>query len=98
MLLKRTLKKTYPVIGAVPTLTGTSSGKRDKNGLYKSIDTNSGNPTYYLRGNIKSNFVSFAGQIWRVMRINEDGTIRLIMQNGINNNRNYRFHSKYNDF
>ena len=41
----------------------------------KSVD---GDPTYYFRGEVDNNYVSFAGSIWRIVRINEDGTVRLI--------------------
>ena len=64
--------------------------------MYKSTLTNSGNPTYYFRGNIENNYVDFAGFIWRIIRINEDETIRLIMQDGINNNSSYPFNSTRN--
>ena len=31
--------------------------------------------TYYYRGNVTNNYVSFAGFIWRIVRINGDGTM-----------------------
>ncbi len=34
---------------------------------------------YFFRGNVKNNYVSFAGQLWRILRINTDGSIRLIL-------------------
>ena len=46
-------------------------------------DTNSGR-TYYFAGNPTDNWVKFANYYWRIIRINEDGTIRMIYQ-GINN-------------
>ena len=76
-----------------PTLTDSSNNTSDESGLYKSIDTNTGKPTYYFRGNVDNNYVSFAGQIWRIVRVNEDGTIRIVMQDGINSNTNYRFNN-----
>lgn len=45
-------------------------------GLYTSVD-NLGN-SYYYRGNVKNNYVSFAGYIWRIVRQNGNGSIRLI--------------------
>lgn len=52
-------------------------------GLYVQKDDNTksvdGKPTYYFRGNVDNNYVSFAGLLWRIVRINEDGTIRLII-------------------
>ena len=90
--------KQYSVIQKEPTLTTSSNNTNDESGLYKSTDTNSGEPTYYFRGKVEDNYVSFAGQIWRIVRINEDGTIRIVMQDGINNNANYAFNSNYKDY
>ena len=42
-------------------------------------DTSKGR-TYYFAGNPTDNWVSFGGFYWRIIRINEDGTIRLIYQ------------------
>jgi len=39
--------------------------------------------TYYFRGNVDNNYVSFAGKIFRIIRINGDGTVRLILNEGI---------------
>ena len=49
------------------------------NGLY-SETTNNGT-TYYFKGAVTNNYVKFANQIWRIIRVNEDGTIRLITHN-----------------
>ena len=40
-------------------------------------DTSKGR-TYYFAGNPTDNWVSFAGYYWRIIRINEDGSIRMI--------------------
>ena len=45
-------------------------------GMYAYND-NDGN-TYYYRGSTASNYVKFAGFYWRVIRVNGDGTVRLI--------------------
>ncbi len=34
--------------------------------------------SYYYRGNVKNNYVSFAGYIWRIIRVNGNGTVRMI--------------------
>ena len=86
------------VITKAPTLTTSSNNTSDASGLYKSTATNTGDPTYYFRGNVENNYVSFAGFTWRIVRINEDGTIRIIMQDGINNNATYTFNSKYSNY
>ena len=91
-------KKEYEVINANPTLMTSSNNTTDASGLYKSTDTNTGKPTYYFRGNVTNNYVKFAGQTWRIVRVNEDGTIRIVMQDGINSNANIAFNSNYNNY
>ena len=98
VVLKDEILKVNPLITKEPTLTTSSNNTSDESGLYKSIDTNTGKPTYYFRGAVENNYVSFAGFTWRIVRINEDGTIRMIMQNGINNNASYVFNSKYDNY
>ena len=90
--------KEYEVINAKPTLTTSSNNTTDASGLYTSIDTNTGKPTYYFRGNVENNYVSFAGFTWRIVRINEDGTIRIVMQDGINSNASIAFNCNYNNY
>ena len=90
--------KQYEVIDAEPTLTTSSNNTSDASGLYKSTATNTGEPTYYFRGNVTNNYVSFAGQTWRIVRVNEDGTIRIVMQDGINNNAYIAFNTKHNNY
>ena len=42
-------------------------------------DNESGNnKTYYYRGSTASNYVKFGGYYWRAIRVNGDGTVRLI--------------------
>ncbi len=87
------------------TLTGMEleTDKSDK-GLYQGTDDYG--TTYYYRGNVKNNNVYFAGYYWQIVRINGDGSIRLMYDgvvknaSGVNqsiNNRTYQFNSKYND-
>ena len=45
-------------------------------GMYADND-NDGN-TYYYRGSVSGNYAKFAGYYWRVIRVNGDGTVRLI--------------------
>ncbi len=46
-------------------------------GIYETTD-NDGNPTYYYRGSVENNYLKFAGYFWRVVRINGNGSIRII--------------------
>ncbi len=45
-------------------------------GLYMSEDDDGA--SYYYRGAVKNNYVSFAGYTWRIVRRNGDGSIRMI--------------------
>ena len=51
------------------------SDKSDK-GLYAMQDDYG--TSYYYRGSVKNNYVYFAGVYWRIIRINGDGSIRLL--------------------
>ena len=88
--LKDSILRDNTILTATPTLTTTSSEANDESGLYYSNDTNSGRTTYYFRGNV-NNYVTFAGYTWRIIRINEDGTVRMIMTEGINDNTGYPY-------
>ena len=55
------------------TITNTTTGT-----IYYE-DTSKGR-TYYFAGNPTDNWVNFGGFYWRIIRINEDGTLRLIYQ------------------
>ena len=55
------------------TVTNTTTGT-----IYYA-DTTKGR-TYYFAGNPTDNWVKFGGFYWRIIRINEDGTIRMIYQ------------------
>ena len=44
--------------------------------------------SYYYRGNVIDNYVSFAGFTWRIVRINGDGSVRLVL-NSLNNETAY---------
>ena len=46
-------------------------------GLYKAVDYD-GNPTYYFRGDAQNNYVYYAGYYFRIIRVNSDGSIRII--------------------
>ena len=46
------------------------------NGIYSSEDDLG--TSYYFRGNVTNNYVKFANKYWRIIRINGDGTIRMI--------------------
>lgn len=38
---------------------------------------------YYFRGNVLNNYVSFANLLWRIVKINEDGSVKLVLNDVI---------------
>lgn len=40
---------------------------------------------YYFQGKVENNYVSFAGLLWRIVKINEDNTVKLILNNTTEN-------------
>ncbi len=71
-------------------------------GLFMSEDDEG--ESYYYRGAIKNNYVSFAGYTWRIIRRNGDGSIRMIYSGTTTSDTgtsvtigNSRFNEKYWD-
>ena len=94
---------TYKLTMVTLTETELETDKSDK-GLYQGTDDYG--TTYFYRGNVKNNIVQFAGFYWQIVRINGDGSIRLIYDgteknaSGVKqsiNNETYQFNSLYND-
>lgn len=56
-------------------------------GLIKTID-NSGT-SYYFRGNVKNNYVKLDGMYFRIVRINGDNTVRLVLDGALENQLPY---------
>ena len=65
----------YRMTGYAYTQTELESDKSDK-GLYQIEDADG--TSYYYRGTVTNNYVYFAGYYWRIIRINGDGSIRLL--------------------
>jgi len=55
----------------------------DNNLFDTNTNTLNSDTTYYYRGEVNNNYLSFAGHLWRIIRINEDGTIRIILETDI---------------
>ena len=73
------------------------SDKSDK-GLYATTDDYG--TSYYYRGSVNNNYVSFAGYYWRIIRINGDGSIRLLYSGASTNENGQNIGigiSKFND-
>ena len=67
------------------TKLGTSAVSNE--GLIESTDDLG--TTYYFRGKVDNNYVSFANLMWRVVRINGDGSVRLILNDVLDHNTPY---------
>ena len=67
--------------GSCPTVnedgTVTVTSEEETNGYICSAPDDYGT-SYYYRGNVTNNYVKFAGFYWRILRINGDGSIRMI--------------------
>ena len=64
-----------PTVNDDGTVNVTSA--ESENSLLCSAPDNYGN-SYYFRGNVTTNYVKFANFYWRIVRINGDGSIRMI--------------------
>ncbi len=53
--------------------------------------------SYVYRGEIKNNYIKFADKLWRIVRINGDGSIRLILNDKDTGLSNMGFNSTYNN-
>lgn len=62
-----------------------SSGTNGRGLYYTDENTIENKRVYYFRGNVENNNIIFAGFCWRIVRTNEDGTVKLRF-NGINDN------------
>ena len=64
---------------SLPFITSTKvEGTNGKGDIYQTTDWKGA--TYYFAGNPSNNWVQFGGYYWRIIRINGDGTIRMIYQ------------------
>lgn len=85
------------IITTPPTLnTASVNSPNEPSGLYMSTETNTNEPTYYFRGEVLNNNIKFAGLDWKIVRINEDGSVRLMSKTYVKsrmqqNTNNYRY-------
>ncbi len=79
-LVNAILSNNTPQSDANIDFSKTSEEDGTKGLYYTSTNTENNGITYYYRGAVENNYVSFAGFYWRIIRINEDGSVRLIYQ------------------
>ena len=66
----------------IPSSADTSSTERVLNSAPDDYGT-----SYYYRGNVLDNNVTFAGKNWKIVRINGDGSVRLILDGSAGNSK-----------
>ena len=76
----QTILKNNAVSNTTLTNVGVAVAIEDE-GLISDIDD--AGSTYYFRGGVTDNYVSFADLTWRIVRINGDGTIKMILDTTI---------------
>ena len=55
-----------------------TAASAENEAVMSSMDDDYGK-SYFFRGNVQNNFVSFAGMCWRIVRITGDGSIKLVL-------------------
>ena len=70
------IAKTNIKAKGTPDFSKIAPNDTETDGLYMAEDDEG--ESYYYRGAVKNNYVSFAGFIWRIIRRNGDGSVRLI--------------------
>ena len=85
ILSNNKLNTTSPNFNVAPT--------DETSGLYQMEDDEG--MSYYFRGNIDNNYISFAGKLWRIVRINGDGSIRIITEDSVGNSAFNTTHQGY---
>ena len=85
-----------------PDFSNIAPNDSETDGLYMTEDDEG--ESYYYRGPVKNNYVSFAGFIWRIIRRNGDGSVRMIYSGKSTSDTgdnvtmgNSQFNSKYWD-
>jgi len=68
--------KSYDVEDAKQNISAKDASSSTTAGIYKTIDEQG--DTYFYRGNVNNNYVLYAGYVWRIVRINGSGSIKLI--------------------
>ena len=71
-----TAAKTAIKAKGTPNFAKIAPNDTETDGLYMAEDDEG--ESYYYRGSVKNNYVSFAGFTWRIIRRNGDGSVRMI--------------------
>ena len=100
-----TMKTTTNLSGVYYVVSATSSSytykeitsnKNTTEALLASTEDDYGT-SYYFRGAVKNNYVQFANKCWRIVRINGDGSVKLVLHNDNTSNASSPCSSKNNN-
>ena len=83
MMTTTSLREVYYVVSATSssyTYKQITSNKNTTEALLASTEDDYGT-SYYFRGAVKNNYVQFANKCWRIVRINGDGSVKLVLHN-----------------
>ena len=72
------------IISNNTVINDTDYSSTSTNGLYY-LKRNDDLDTFYFRGTSVNNYMTFAGKEWRVVRINKDGSIKIVLNDSIGN-------------
>lgn len=61
-----------------------------ENGLYRVKGITGNSDALVYRGDITNNYVRFSGHLWRILQVDEDGNLRLILNDVISTTSNYK--------
>ena len=82
------IKQNYPKAVAPETIPGEEINVKEETVLAATEDDYG--TSYYFRGNVQNNYITFAGNCWKIVRIDGNGNIKLLLWNNDNdcNNKN----------
>lgn len=86
------LLRNNTIIDSVITKDKSLNYTNDAVGFYKEEET------YFFRGNVENNYVLINNELWRIVSVLKDKSIRLIKEEGINNNKLYKYNEDYNNY
>lgn len=109
-IMREIIVKSYVSSGEesdLPSINPDEMTNDERKNTFGNIDTNPGLYTttgikgsfdaLVFRGNVKNNYVRFAGNTWRILEIDEDGNLRLILEDPIVQGTHYRETSTITD-
>ncbi len=71
----------------IKSKTNTNAISKENEGLIKGLDDYG--TSYYFRGKVENNYLKIADKLFRIVRINGDGTIRIILDDAISSNKEF---------